>query len=243
VRCDSQSPRFLASSVTGKSVRSTASTCGIAIAADYLRRSDLHVTNKYLQATTRSKRLAQGKPGDAILPGGRVVRKQIRPNPLVPEGSRSFRLFGGRKMPIGKAAKAYWTQTDPDCFWWVCVNHPKELAGTTGLEPAASAVTGQRSNQLNYVPTRQIDELQNRQVMLPPAICIKCKSCLSRLGLVRNSLPEPPITSAHFSAPARCKTLGWITQGAPRSLRTGQKHQPRVGSLEHRNILTVLLTL
>ena len=27
-----------------------------------------------------------------------------------------------------------------------------ELAGTTGLEPAASAVTGQRSNQLNYVP-------------------------------------------------------------------------------------------
>jgi hypothetical protein len=30
----------------------------------------------------------------------------------------------------------------------------KELAGTTGLEPAASAVTGQRSNQLNYVPSR-----------------------------------------------------------------------------------------
>jgi hypothetical protein len=26
-----------------------------------------------------------------------------------------------------------------------------KLAGTTGLEPAASAVTGQRSNQLNYV--------------------------------------------------------------------------------------------
>jgi hypothetical protein len=31
----------------------------------------------------------------------------------------------------------------------------KGMAGTTGLEPAASAVTGQRSNQLNYVPTRQ----------------------------------------------------------------------------------------
>ena len=28
----------------------------------------------------------------------------------------------------------------------------KAMAGTTGLEPAASAVTGQRSNQLNYVP-------------------------------------------------------------------------------------------
>jgi hypothetical protein len=37
------------------------------------------------------------------------------------------------------------------------------MAGTTGLEPAASAVTGQRSNQLNYVPTRQINEMQNRQ--------------------------------------------------------------------------------
>ena len=35
-------------------------------------------------------------------------------------------------------------------------NHPVTLlecmAGTTGLEPATSAVTGQRSNQLSYVP-------------------------------------------------------------------------------------------
>ncbi len=37
------------------------------------------------------------------------------------------------------------------------------MAGTTGLEPAASAVTGQRSNQLNYVPTRQINDMRNRQ--------------------------------------------------------------------------------
>jgi hypothetical protein len=32
------------------------------------------------------------------------------------------------------------------------------MAGTTGLEPAASAVTGQRSNQLNYVPTLKIQD-------------------------------------------------------------------------------------
>ena len=38
-------------------------------------------------------------------------------------------------------------------------NRLKRMAGTTGLEPAASAVTGQRSNQLNYVPTRQINEM------------------------------------------------------------------------------------
>jgi hypothetical protein len=30
------------------------------------------------------------------------------------------------------------------------------MAGTTGLEPATSAVTGQRSNQLNYVPTCEV---------------------------------------------------------------------------------------
>jgi integrase len=37
---------------------------------DYLRHSNLHVTNKYLQATPESKRLAQGKLVDAILPSG-----------------------------------------------------------------------------------------------------------------------------------------------------------------------------
>ena len=35
---------------------------------DYLRHSNLHVTNKYLQATSRAKRLAQDKLVDAILP-------------------------------------------------------------------------------------------------------------------------------------------------------------------------------
>jgi hypothetical protein len=41
---------------------------------DYLRYSNLHVTNKYLQATPESKRLAQGKLVDAILPGVRCRR-------------------------------------------------------------------------------------------------------------------------------------------------------------------------
>ena len=33
------------------------------------------------------------------------------------------------------------------------------LAGSTGLEPAASGVTGRRSSQLNYDPIRQINEI------------------------------------------------------------------------------------
>jgi hypothetical protein len=33
------------------------------------------------------------------------------------------------------------------------------MAGTTGLEPATSAVTGQRSNQLSYVPKNAVSIL------------------------------------------------------------------------------------
>ena len=36
----------------------------------------------------------------------------------------------------------------------------ERMAGTTRLELATSAVTGQRSNQLNYVPSRGINNLQ-----------------------------------------------------------------------------------
>ena len=43
------------------------------------------------------------------------------------------------------------------------------MAGTTGLEPATSAVTGQRSNQLSYVPTSLADFLfyVNRRIESP----------------------------------------------------------------------------
>jgi hypothetical protein len=38
------------------------------------------------------------------------------------------------------------------------------MAGTTGLEPAASAVTGQRSNQLNYVPNMLMQRYASRHL-------------------------------------------------------------------------------
>ena len=39
------------------------------------------------------------------------------------------------------------------------VSSLERMAGTTRLELATSAVTGQRSNQLNYVPSRGINNL------------------------------------------------------------------------------------
>jgi integrase len=44
---------------------------------DYLRHSNLHVTNKYLQATAETKRVAQGKLVDAILPGGQLLGSRL----------------------------------------------------------------------------------------------------------------------------------------------------------------------
>ncbi len=45
-----------------------------------------------------------------------------------------------------------WVQLWVGLLGTIRSNSLKRMAGTTGLEPAASAVTGQRSNQLNYVP-------------------------------------------------------------------------------------------
>ena len=44
---------------------------------DYLRHSNLHVTNKYLQATSKIKRLAQDKLVDAILPTGILPKTNL----------------------------------------------------------------------------------------------------------------------------------------------------------------------
>jgi hypothetical protein len=41
----------------------------------------------------------------------------------------------------------------------------KRMAGTTRLELATSAVTGQRSNQLNYVPARDYHDLRKSQCL------------------------------------------------------------------------------
>ncbi len=60
------------------------------------------------------------------------------------------------RWPRDRREKLVWGPFAPKFDCETLCKPLKTMAGTTGLEPAASAVTGQRSNQLNYVPTRQI---------------------------------------------------------------------------------------
>jgi hypothetical protein len=55
------------------------------------------------------------------------------------------------------------------------------MAGTTRLELATSAVTGQRSNQLNYVPTPEISHIAESRVWsgvcrfrIQRTVCLPC---------------------------------------------------------------------
>ena len=75
------------------------------------------------------------------------------------------------------------------------------MAGTTGLEPATSAVTGQHSNQLNYVP------LPWRLASQSLALC----------GLNCSSLPDYALQGSTELSPFRtwivAKKAGFVTAG------------------------------
>ena len=74
-------------------------------------------------------------------------------------GSVAARVAGVRMKESAFALRATARQTSL-CHRLACRDEarPKgerSLAGSTGLEPAASGVTGRRSNQLNYDPNLQ----------------------------------------------------------------------------------------
>ena len=91
------------------------------------------------------------------------------------------------------------------------------MAGTTGLEPAASAVTGQRSNQLNYVPTREINEMCNLQCLCGIArFAYRAWNCLG-CPKERDSCPNRPETATKFELfPALLRCAKPPAQNAPR---------------------------
>ncbi len=55
-------------------------------------------------------------------------------------------------QPKARTVATFSATVTPDWQANYGANLLKKLAGTTGLEPATSCVTGMRSNQLNYVP-------------------------------------------------------------------------------------------
>ena len=81
------------------------------------------------------------------------------------------------------------------------------MAGATGLEPAASAVTGQRSNQLSYAPQPKEKKIASIQ---PKS---QRENWTSQPALLQNphnnkNVAEKPVPSAALLAKAR--QGGWI---------------------------------
>ena len=81
-------PAFAALGITGVGWHTFRHTVGTMLAEmgehqltirDYLRHANLTVTNKYLQATAKSKRQAQDKLVEAILPSGVLGQRSVRP--------------------------------------------------------------------------------------------------------------------------------------------------------------------
>ena len=87
------------------------------------------------------------------------------------------------------------------------------MAGTTRLELATSAVTGQRSNQLNYVPTEGKTSLwwALKDLNLRPFGC-KPNALTAELS----ALPEPlqnlthPTGFEHVRLESTCVQLSWV---------------------------------
>src|ERR1700733_8389344 len=114
------------------------------------------------------------------------------------------------------------------------------MAGTTGLQTAASAVTGQRSNQLNYVPTCQINKMRNNQCLCGLARFAYRAPVAPDCPKERDSCPNRPQTASkfrHFHA-----LLRFPKQPAQRAPGDPEFCQSSISktfaSLCHRNILT-----
>jgi hypothetical protein len=111
---------------------------------DYLRHSNLNVTNKYLQATCKNKRTAQGKLVDAILPTGILSQSKINPDPM----KHSHRLMKaaqdiscGCEMGVREGVGALIVPKCTQIDWTGLVNLLKRMVGTRRLELLTSTVS------------------------------------------------------------------------------------------------------
>ena len=136
---------------------------------------------------------------------GRRLRKPVKPS------------------VIAALVRARATVTNPVAFDALTMRNDSELAGWTGLEPAASGVTGRRYNQLNYHPKqwrclvahrfRAVkEEIGGRQHHHKPslaaaiaaraALALLTHSSYSAAGSLPSTMPAPACT---VSSPA-CST-------------------------------------
>jgi hypothetical protein len=112
---------------------------------DYLHHANLHVTNKYLQATTTSKRLAQGKLVDVCQGVCYRQASQLWPTRFTAT-DRSSQSFGEGGILCLLGRRSLLDPNGPRLFLVSLCKPFKRMAGTTGLEPAASAVTESLAN-------------------------------------------------------------------------------------------------
>ena len=103
------------------------------------------------------------------------------------------------------------------------------MAGTTGLEPATSAVTGQRSDQLSYVPRLFFNNLD---------IC-HIESSVSQLSLFSLFSTISPLWT-QFWASVDTKSVNATTDSSLSDdvnlVSTSPGHRPRNLIREHREI-------
>jgi hypothetical protein len=111
------------------------------------------------------------------------------------------------------------------------------MAGTTGLEPAASAVTGQRSNQLNYVPTCQINQMRDRQFLCS----VERFHTVHGIALVAQKSAIPVRTAPNLGFPLHlCHVQIHLHRllRAARIVANLDETANKTGANQHRNILT-----
>src|SRR6266446_5434253 len=105
------------------------------------------------------------------------------------------------------------------------------MAGTTRLELATSAVTGQRSNQLNYVPSRGITvesttcrKALRNETVASFAYSARSALCVKECGCFRRNRPQ----TAYKSLCAHASFI--LTQMPARGEREFDESSRKVGS-------------
>ena len=101
-----------------------------------------------------------GKAGGCDSARRRAVGKQVNSGPLTRQRPHVQPNSADKGQNMSDSSKVLIEPKRTQIVFGGLCKPFKRMAGTTGLEPAASAVTGQRSNQLNYVPTRQVNEMR-----------------------------------------------------------------------------------